>query len=301
MQKPAISLVAVPGRRQATIEAAQEIEQRGFSGIYVPSIAGDGLSFCIALALATKAIRFGTSIQPIYTRHIADFASAASMLHELSGGRFDFGVGVSHAPMHQRLAVKTGKPLSDMRKFVTDLRGVQRVGDLPPIVLATLRKRMVQLAGEVADGVVWANGARSHMQQSLSYLPVEKRNDRALFVGNMIPTCISDDKTAAAGVMRKTLLGYSMLPNYQNYWIEAGYEEEIGAVRNALKSGEQDKIPSIMSERWLSDVTLYGSASEVRDGVEAWYAAGVKTPILVPSSTQGGQMHALQELMDAFD
>ena len=291
----------MPGRRQATIEAAQEIEKRGFSGIYVPSITGDGLSFCIALALATTSIRFGTSIQPIYTRHISDFAAAAAMLHELSGGRFDFGIGVSHAPMHQRLGVKTGKPLSDMRKFVSDLRGVQRVGDLPPIVLATLRKRMVQLAGEVADGVVWANGARSHMQLSLSYLPAEKRNDASFFVGNMIPTCISGDEAAAASLMRKTLLGYTMLPNYQNYWVEAGYEEEIAAVRSAVSAGEQDKIPSIMSDRWLSDVTLYGSASEVREGLAAWHEAGVKTPILVPSSTQGGQMQALQEVMAAFD
>jgi alkanesulfonate monooxygenase SsuD/methylene tetrahydromethanopterin reductase-like flavin-dependent oxidoreductase (luciferase family) len=301
MQKPAISLVAVPGRRQATLEVAQEIERRGFSGIYVPSIAGDGLSFCVALALATKTIRFGTTIQPIYTRHVADFASAASMIHELSGGRFDFGVGLSHGPMHQRLGITAGKPLSDMRKFVEGLRSNHRAGDMPPIVLATLRKRMVRLAGEIAEGIVWANGARSHMQQSLSYLPEERRSDSAFFVGNMIPTCISDDKEAAAAVMRKTLLGYSMLPNYQNYWIEAGYGDEIAAVRKALSAGEQDKIPSIMSERWLSDVTLYGTVAEVRAGVEAWYAAGVKTPILVPSSTQGGQMQALQEVLGAFD
>jgi alkanesulfonate monooxygenase SsuD/methylene tetrahydromethanopterin reductase-like flavin-dependent oxidoreductase (luciferase family) len=117
----------------------------------------------------------------------------------------------------------------------------------------------------------------------------------------MVPTCISDDKNAAAAVMRKTLLGYSMLPNYQNYWIEAGYSEEMNATRTALSAGEQDKISSLMSERWLSDVTLYGSAAEVREGVEQWYAAGVKTPILVPSSTQGGQMPALQEVLTAFD
>jgi hypothetical protein len=34
--------------------------------------------------------------------------------------------------------------------------------------------------------------------------------------------------------------------------------------------------------------------------VEAWYAAGVKTPILVPSSTSGGQMKAIEELLTAF-
>ena len=56
-----------------------------------------------------------------------------------------------------------------------------------------------------------------------------------------------------------------------------------------------------MSDRWLADVTLFGSAAEVREGVEAWYAAGVKTPILVPSSTEGGQMRAFAELFAAFE
>ncbi len=300
MRKPAISLVAVPGRRLATIELAQEIERRGFSGIYAPSLAGDGLGLCLAIALKTTTLALGTSIAPIYMRHVVDFAQSASFIHEVSGGRFVFGVGVSHAPVHRRYGVTAGKPLEDMRRFVEGLHAVPRV-DLPPIVLATLRKRMVQLAGEIAEGVVWANGARSHMQQSLSYLPKEKREAQSFFVGNMIPTCISDDKAAAAEVMRKTLTGYAMLPNYQNYWIEAGYGEEIAAVRKALAAGEQDKLTSIMNERWLSDVTLYGSASEVRDGVEAWCAAGVKTPILVASSTSGGQMQALQELLAAFD
>ena len=55
-----------------------------------------------------------------------------------------------------------------------------------------------------------------------------------------------------------------------------------------------------MSDRWLSQVTLDGSPSEVRDGIEAWYAAGVKTLILVPSSTKGNQMIALQELIGLF-
>jgi hypothetical protein len=47
-------------------------------------------------------------------------------------------------------------------------------------------------------------------------------------------------------------------------------------------------------------VTLFGPASHVRDGVDAWRAAGVKTVILVPSSTRGGQMVAFEELITAF-
>ena len=51
---------------------------------------------------------------------------------------------------------------------------------------------------------------------------------------------------------------------------------------------------------WLSDVTLFGSAKDVRDGVEAWRATGVRTVILVPSSTRGGQMVAFEELIAAW-
>jgi len=168
-QKPAVSLVAVPGRRKATVELARELERRGYAGIYCPSF-GDGLSLCLAIALETNEIRLGTSIAHIYTRHVSEFAQAASWLHEVSGGRFVLGVGVSHAPVHGWLGVKVGKPLGEMRRFVEQLRA-QRAGDLPPVVLATLRRRMVQLAGEIAEGAVWANGARSHMETSLANLP----------------------------------------------------------------------------------------------------------------------------------
>ena len=100
--------------------------------------------------------------------------------------------------------------------------------------------------------------------------------------------------------MRRTLTGYVMLPNYRNYWVEAGYEDEMRAIEAAQKAGDVAKIPSLMSDRWLSDCTLYGTAADVRDGVEAWFASGVRTPILVPSSAAGGQMKAFEELFAAF-
>ena len=61
---PALSLAAIPGRRKATISLATEIEKKGFSGIYGPSL-GDSMALCEALAFATNEIVFGTSIMPI--------------------------------------------------------------------------------------------------------------------------------------------------------------------------------------------------------------------------------------------
>ena len=115
----------------------------------------------------------------------------------------------------------------------------------------------------------------------------------------MIPTVIDDDREAAAAINRRTLSGYVALPNYRNYWKAAGYEEEMTAIEDALAAGERDKVATFMTDNWLSDCTLYGSAAEVRDGVDAWFDAGVKTPIVVMSSTKGGQFVALQELFDA--
>lgn len=294
---PALSLAAVPGRRKATIELATKIEKMGFPGIYGPSL-GDSLALCEALAFATHEIHFGNTIMPIYFRQVTDFASTVSFIHEVSGGRFKFGIGVSHEPALQSRGISAGKPLSDTRKFVEELRAVPRAGELPPVVLATLRTKMIRLSAEIADGMVFAKGARSHMAASLSVLPADVSDD--FFIGDMIPTCINDDVEAAKAVNRKTLSSYARLPNYRNYWKEAGYVEEMEGIEQALAAGDVDRVPHFSTDKWLADTTLFGSASAVRDGVEAWFDAGVKTPILVPSSANVEQMVAFEEMLAIF-
>jgi alkanesulfonate monooxygenase SsuD/methylene tetrahydromethanopterin reductase-like flavin-dependent oxidoreductase (luciferase family) len=298
-QLPALSLVAVPGRRRATLELAREIEGRGFAGIYAPSMFSN-MSLCEALAHVTERIAFGTSIAPIYARTVGDVAQSAAFLHEVSRGRFRLGLGVSHAPAHVRMGVTPGKPIGDVRTFVARLRAHEGIGALPPIMLATLRKQMIALAGEIADGMVFANGARSHMQASLAALPAAKRNDASFFIGNMIPTCICDDIEAAKAVNRRTLTHYALLPNYRNYWKEAGYVEEMQAIETAIAEKRMGDVPQFLTDRWLADCTLFGPAARVREELEAWYAAGIRTPILVPSSAAGNQMKAFEEMFAAF-
>lgn len=296
---PALSLTAVPGRRRRTLDLAREIERRGFAGIYVPSPLG-GMALCEALAFATERIPFGTSIAPIYGRVVDDFAHTAAFLHEVSGGRFRFGVGISHGSSLARMGVSAGKPLTDMRDFVARFRAVEGTGEQAPLILATLRKRMIALAAEVADGMVFANGARSHMGESLGALPEARRRDPSFFIGNMIPTCVSDDIEAAKAVNRRTLSRYAQLPNYRNYWKEAGYVDEMAGIEQAIAAKDHDRIPHFLHDRWLADVTLFGPADRVREGVAAWYEAGIPTPILVPSSAAGNQIKAFEEVFAAL-
>ena len=134
--------------------------------------------------------------------------------------------------------------------------------------------------------MVFANRARSYMQQSLSVLDQTTLTSNNFFIGNMIPTCISDDIEAAKSVNRRTLTSYAMLPNYRNYWKGAG---------------NLDLIPDALSDRWLADTTLFGTPSQVRDGIEAWFDSGIKCPIIVPSAIQGGQFQAFEEFFSIWD
>ena len=69
-------------------------------------------------------------------RTVEDFAHGAAYIHEISGGRFRFGIGVAHGPSHIRMGVTPGKPLGDTRAFVEKFRSYDGIGALPPIVLA---------------------------------------------------------------------------------------------------------------------------------------------------------------------
>jgi alkanesulfonate monooxygenase SsuD/methylene tetrahydromethanopterin reductase-like flavin-dependent oxidoreductase (luciferase family) len=138
------------------------------------------------------------------------------------------------------------------------------------------------------------------MAESLSVISDSARTSDDFFIGDMIPTCINDDIEAAKAVNRKTLTSYAYLPNYRNYWKEAGYVEEMEGIEKALAEGDHEKVGYFLNDKWLADTTLFGTASQVREGLEAWFDAGIKTPILVPSSANGGQMVAFEEMLAIF-
>ena len=72
-------------------------------------------------------------------------------------------------------------------------------------------------------------------------------------------------------------------------------------IETAINAGETDRIPSLMSNEWLDSVTMAGPKSRILEGLERWRDAGIKTPILVPTSTKGSQTTALAEIFDLFE
>jgi alkanesulfonate monooxygenase SsuD/methylene tetrahydromethanopterin reductase-like flavin-dependent oxidoreductase (luciferase family) len=295
--RPAISLVASPTKRRALIDLAKEAERRGFAGIACPSL-GAAMALCTSLAHETTTIRFWSSIQPIYYSHPVEMANTAAHIHEVSGGRFSLGIGVSHGPVVKRLGVTTGKPLSDVEQYVAAMRANERFsGSLPPILLATLRDRMLSLATKIADGAVWANASLRDIHRQVETVRAAGRDD--FFLANMIPTVIADDPEEARAVNRKTMLGYVTLPNYRNYWRTAGFGEQMDAIELAQQSGDKAEVLAAMKNDWLDDCTISGPSKVVRERLHAWHQRGV-LPIAVMSSTSGGQAKAIGELFAAY-
>ena len=185
-----------------------------------------------------------------------------------------------------------------MAEYVTAIRAAARpAGQLPPIYLATLRNKMLDLALEIGDGAIWANASQRYMPTQVARVNGAGRDD--FFLANMVPTVIDEDLTAARAIHRRTLSGYLLLPSYRAYWKLAGYEEEMAAVEAALAAGDRDRLPELMTDAWLDDCTISGSTHAVRDRLEEWMTMGV-LPIAVMSSTTGGQAIAIGELFAAY-
>src|SRR4051794_40936327 len=157
---PALNLIAEPGRRRAALDLAREIERRGFTMIQVSSSYAN-MAQCTGLALATERIEFATAIAPIYAQTAEEFAHGAAYMHEVSGGRFQFGIGVAHGPSYVRMGVTPGKPLGDIRAFVAKYRSYETIGGVGPVVLGALRQRLIGVGGGDARGGGVADGGRA--------------------------------------------------------------------------------------------------------------------------------------------
>ena len=157
-------------------EYTQLAEELGYDSVWLTHGGGwDSVLLLTALGQTTRTIGLGTGVLPIYPRHPVALAEEALTLSAVSPGRFRLGIGVSHGPeMEERLGLEIGRPVEAMREYATVLRGaltgsithsgpryrvrwaskLPKVPPAPPVLLAGLSARMLELAGEIADGAV---------------------------------------------------------------------------------------------------------------------------------------------------
>lgn len=291
----------------AAIERVKLAESLGYECAYVTHIAGrESLTIVTAYALATSRIRVGPGVVPIYTRTPATMAQTAATIDELSGGRLNLGLGVSHRPVVEGWHGQTiDRPVAEMREYAGIVRAILRGEDPPagekwrtgfrllgieprpqlPIYVAALSPAMLRLAGEIADGVLLWLCTPKYIEDVV--IPeVRAGRERAgltldgFDVAPAVPAALTDDADAARAAMRGELIPYFGLPFYRAMIERSGFGAEIAAYDAA--AGDLPAMQAAISDDFLAALTAIGDAAEVRAGIERYRAAGASTPCVGP-------------------
>ena len=286
------------------IERVQLAEELGYDAAYVTHIAGrESLTVVTAYALATKRIRVGTGVVPIYTRTPATMAQTAATIDELSGGRLVLGLGVSHRPVVEHWHGQTiDRPVAEMREYVALVRALLAGAEPPagqrwnssfafngfkaradiPVYLAGLSPAMLRLAGEIADGVVlWACPASyvaDVVVREVAAGRARAGRDLAGFdICAAIPSAVADDPVIAHRGIRAELHRYFGLPFYRAMFAQAGYEADIAAFDAAAGvTAQRDAI----GNAFIEDLCAIGTPQDVAAGVARYRAAGATNPMI---------------------
>lgn len=255
---------------QAQVANAQEL---GFGSFWTPQIFD--LDALTALAVITKDvpdIRVGTAVVPTYPRHPMMLAQQALTVSQISGGRLDLGIGLSHQPVVEGMwGISFDKPVGHMKDYLTILMALLHDGaishggdhltsrgaigvraEAPPVYVAALGPAMLKVSGRLADGTVtWMTGPvtiRDHITPTISGAAAEAGRETPQIIA-AAPVCITDDRDGAVARAKEAFGFYGDLPSYRAMLDREGFENS-----------------------W--DIALIGSLDEVATGLQGYADAG---------------------------
>jgi 5,10-methylenetetrahydromethanopterin reductase len=250
-------------------------EEEGFDTVWIGQVFDHDILTLFAMAgLRTSRIELGTSVVPLPTRHVTTLAQQALTTQLACNGRLCLGVGSGHAAiLDKKLGLPSDRPVARTRealevlapllrgeyvKYAGDYQRV-RVGtpvagaDAPSLILAALGPRMIDLAGEMTNGVtlVFA-GAAFIESQVRPRLPKDARIIASL------PVALTDKPGDMAELIDEYTAPSMALPPYQRVLHAQGFER-------------------------VSSLSIIGSERAIADGLAKLEASGVTdlNPILV--------------------
>jgi alkanesulfonate monooxygenase SsuD/methylene tetrahydromethanopterin reductase-like flavin-dependent oxidoreductase (luciferase family) len=291
VERLALGIIPGAGWRASEIRAvAREAEAAGFEAIFSAEVNNDALATAQLMGEAARTIKVGTWIANIYLRHSYLCAKGAALIADATDGRMILGLGVSHQPINHALNIDMRAPIKALRQYtlgVTSwLRGEGPATHLPqqpavhnvPVYLGALTSATVELAGELADGVMpflWSAEriARSKTWVARGRAKAPGRGKLEMTLG--LPTFVGSDRAALMAAARANLGLYTTLPFFQHLLHVSGFTVEAKKAREGAGA-------EALSDEFLDAVCLIGPASRCRERLAAFTAAGLDLPILVP-------------------
>ncbi len=298
----------IPPDVATCLDWAGRAEDLGFESIWIAETGGpDPFVLAGAVAQRTKAARIGLAVSPVYFRTPATIAAATGTVAQLAPGRFILGLGSSsHAMVENWHGLPFARPVTRMRETVTVVRAML-AGDrvsfagkalrtkgfrllVPPpspvpIYVGALRPPMLELAGEVGDGVIVNLFPPEALPRMLAHVATGARRagrEPAVECVCRHQVLVTDDKAGARSIFRAGLSGYFATPVYNKFLAWYGFEEEAALIEQAFRSGDRDLSRRAMTDRLVDSLGIFGSADECRARVAEYARAGVTTAVISP-------------------
>ncbi|CAN5599740.1 LLM class F420-dependent oxidoreductase [soil metagenome] len=242
-----------------------------------------------ALAEASDGMTLGTSIVNIFGRDAMAAKMGAMTLHELTGGRFILGLGVSHVHLVEKLRGHAyERPLTHMREYLEayrrlPYRGPTLSGDdgqptESPVLLAALRRRMLELAATAADGALpflVSTPRVAWMREVLDAAAPADYPRPVLAV--TLPVVIESDPGRARLAGRAWIEPYCRAVNYQASLSEQGFSAADWAAP--------------YSDRLIDAIVAWGDTQAVRARIDAMHDAGADHVAVIPLAEDGSAEH----------
>ena len=295
---------------QSVVTNASCAEQAGVESVWMPEAWGrDAFLTLAAITRSTAHVKLGTGIVNVYSRSPAALAMSAATLDELSNGRAILGLGCSGRRVVERWhGIQYERPLTRVRETVeiarlalsgavTDFQGsVFHVSDFNlamdrpqrkiPIYVAALGPKMLNLAGEIADGVLLYLHPLSLIPNAIDV--VRKGASKAgrqideVDVAALLPTAVSENRREARyGVARAIAYYVGGMGSYYRRLIgESGFESEASKISSAWGRGDRVSATAAVSDRLIDSVAVAGSPDECRRRLQDFRNSGVTLPIL---------------------
>src|SRR5881296_3234712 len=287
-----LALAVIPGVGWSASEVqtiARESEETGFDAIFAAEVNNDVMATAQLMGAATRRIQVGTWIANIYVRHSYACAQGAALIADATDGRFVLGLGVSHPPVNKALGIEMGDAPSVLRRYVTAVRswlkGEGPATHLPqkpsvrpvPLYVAAVTSRTVELASELADGIMPFLWSADRVKKSKTW--TDRGRAKASGLGKVdvtlgLPTFIGDDVKAMREAARANLGLYTTFPFFQRLFRASGFGPEADQMEKGVGGAS-------LSDRLLGAVCLSGPIPRCREQLTAFRAAGVDLPILV--------------------
>jgi len=295
------------------LQCSEIISKTNTDTVWVPETwRMENFSMLGAVSTKTTNQKIGSSIINIFSRSPSTIAMGATTVDSLSNGRLVLGLGTSSLSIVESFHGSTfEKPLQRMKEYVEIIRlatsgkKVNYDGDIfrlsnftllikplrneIPIYLAAINQKMVDLAWNIGDGVIFYLRPLNEMKQTISKMQSKKKID----VTCQLITCVSENSEEAIERAKKTVAFYISVGDiYRKFLAKNGFENETSNIFEEFKKSGFKSNHELVSDSMLNSLAISGTPDECKQQLTSFVDAGIDQPIL--------QFNPIGGTMDSF-